>query len=326
MTTGLAWFARQIPSEGFSDIGEGRVGEKEIPHSDQWIAPPEKDSDTYRPDRFNRKSVIKGRNKGGFSTLLIEELYQSKEYLINKGAHGATLENGKYVFQYPPAFQNSSSVNKSISVRRIDTKPLGYYIDFVLTIWTEDEEFTEDHKVQVQIPYHYGIQEAGSAIKICIDRQLGTNFAAVETLFSYNPDTFEVQFGMISKANRTCTQNYQIDKQSNDDLLKILNFPIERAAEFYAVKHSQILTFKNVRSREPQDIFLHASFVPNTTAGYLGRGGEFYPKPSKTYSDDGQNFFYIETSLDGYNRVSLPYENFILELIFILDSDNYENP
>jgi hypothetical protein len=71
------------------------------------------------------------------------------------------------------------------------------------------------------------------------------------------------------------------------------------------------------------DIFLHASFVSNSTSGYLGRGGEFYPKPSKIYPDDGQSFFYIETSLDGHNRVALPYDNFILELSFIIDSDNF---
>jgi hypothetical protein len=215
-------------------------------------------------------------------------------------------------------------VNKSISVRRIDTKPLGYYIDFDIQMWNDDES-TQTLTVQVQIPYHYGIQEAGSAVKVCIDRRLTSSFADVETLFSYNPDTFEVQFGIISKALRT-SKRFMISQTTNDDLLKLLNFPLERAAEFYGIEHSKILTFKNVRSREPQDIFLHASFVPNTTAGYLGRGGEFYPKPSKTYSDDGQNFFYIETSLDGYNRVSLPYENFILELSFIIDSDNYQSP
>jgi hypothetical protein len=113
------------------------------------------------------------------------------------------------------------------------------------------------------------------------------------------------------------------------DILKLFNFPISRAAEFFdlvGVPHNGPFLFPNVRSRQTGDIFLHASFVSNSTAGYLGRDPEFYTKPSKMYPDDGQNFFYIETSLDGYNRISLPYENFIVELTYIIDADDYQSP
>jgi hypothetical protein len=37
--------------------------------------------------------------------------------------------------------------------------------------------------------------------------------------------------------------------------------------------------FTNVWDRKA--LFLHTTFVSDTRAGYLGRGGEFYRKPSK---------------------------------------------
>jgi hypothetical protein len=82
--------------------------------------------------------------------------------------------------------------------------------------------------------------------------------------------------------------------------------------------------FENVWDRKT--LFLHASFVTNTTSGYLGRGGEFYPKPSKMYRHDNRPDFFVETSLDGYHPVKLPYENWILELSCILDADDYQSP
>jgi hypothetical protein len=81
----------------------------------------------------------------------------------------------------------------------------------------------------------------------------------------------------------------------------------------------EILTFKNVRNR--RTLFLHASFVPH--GSYLGRGGEWFPAPSKIYPDPQEQFFYVELSFDGYKRVALPYENFLLELSFIIDYSSF---
>jgi hypothetical protein len=82
--------------------------------------------------------------------------------------------------------------------------------------------------------------------------------------------------------------------------------------------------FPNVWDRKT--LFLHASFVTDTTAGYLGRGGEFYPKPSKMYRHGNWNDFFVEVSLDGYHKVPMLYENWILELVLILDADEYQSP
>jgi hypothetical protein len=81
--------------------------------------------------------------------------------------------------------------------------------------------------------------------------------------------------------------------------------------------------FKNVWNR--RGLFLHASFVSNSAVGYLGRDGEFYTEPSKMYPvENPAPTFSIETSIDGYNRIALPYVNWIVELSFILDADEYQ--
>jgi hypothetical protein len=328
MTDALSWFARQVPTEGFSDVNEGRVGETEIPHSDQWVNPPEKDSGKYRPDKFNLKHVLKNINKSaGITKTLIEEIYQGNEYLTNKSAHGATYENGRHVYQYPSSWQNSNSVNKMIAVRRIETKPRDFLFDFSFTVWLsgENPETDPGHivPINVQIPAGYNIYQALSTIKTSFEREKPAELAAVVMVFSYNEAQSLVALQILR------AMSWKINSASdNDQLLMLLNVPLENKQAFYATltQTNQKRLFKNVRPRESRDIFLHASFVSNSTSGYLGRGGEFYPKPSKIYADDGQSFFYIELSFDGHSRCELPYENFILELAFITDSDNYQSP
>jgi hypothetical protein len=318
MSHGLAWFARQVPTEGFSDVSEGRVAETEIPHSDQWIQPPEHDSKSYRPDKFNRKHVLKSSNKSaGISPILIEEIYQSNEFANNKAPHGATYENGRYVFQYPQAWQSSNSVNKKIALRRIDTKPRDYLVALTFTIGTETEE--EDVNITVQIPSTYSIEEALSAMRLNFKQNRPRTWNDVKPIFTYYPSDCDAIFNFDGATEWSVSPTFD----QNDEFLEMMNFPLERKAEFYKHPRSDAYEFNNVRSRERGDIFLHASFVSNSTAGYLGRNGEFYPSPSKIYPDDGQSFFYIETSLDGYHRVPMPNENFIVELAFIIDSDNY---
>jgi hypothetical protein len=139
----------------------------------------------------------------------------------------------------------------------------------------------------------------------------------------YDPDKFQVKFRIYDEDDVSTDVKWLISRlDNNDDFLMLLNYPLENS--FYDIEHDTVV-FNNVRDRERQDVFLHASFVSNSSSGYLGRNGEFYPKPSKMYPDDGQSLFFIETSLDGFNRVNLPHENIIFELTFIIDADNYQS-
>jgi hypothetical protein len=322
---GLAWFSRQIPNEGFSDVSEGRVGETEIPHSDQWINPQEDKKSNYRPDKFNRKQVIAGKNHSrGTSKILIEEIYQTREYALNPTQHNATYENGRFVFAYPHAWQNSNSVNKMVAVRRIETKPRDYNIKFTFGVaWNGD---MIEKEIACAIPSNYSIQEALSAISMQLRKAYDKDDLTKGGLI-FNLEYFPYGFTVV-------IQVYDIDgitlhdftiESDNDGFLMLMNYPLEDKKEIYDTLF-ETMVFNNVRPRKEGDVFLHASFVSNSTAGYLGRGGEFYPKPSKMYSDDTQSYFFIETSLDGYNRIPLPHENIILELAFVIDSESYQSP
>jgi hypothetical protein len=60
---------------------------------------------------------------------------------------------------------------------------------------------------------------------------------------------------------------------------------------------------------------------------YLGRGGEFYTKPSKIYpfTSNGGDSFWVQPSFDGRTLNKLPYENFIIELALIVNSKRYQS-
>jgi hypothetical protein len=216
-------------------------------------------------------------------------------------------------------------VNKRVAVRRIETRPHDYFLNFTVTVKHNTATSTTDVPVRCQIPSSYSIQEAGSAITVAFQNAVDPAYNSNAVWFLYHPESHSVDFG-IGGSSGVGAKTYTIKEGVNNDLLRLLNFPIERKAEIYGVSTNAPFHFPNVRSRQQGDIFLHSSFVSSTTAGYLGRDPEFYPKPNKMYVDDGQNFFYIETSLDGYNRVPLPYEKFILELTYIIDADNYQSP
>jgi hypothetical protein len=80
--------------------------------------------------------------------------------------------------------------------------------------------------------------------------------------------------------------------------------------------------FHNVWDR--RDLFIHGSFVTSSAQGYLGRHGEFYTQPNKIYyTDFPTKQFYLEVSFDGFRPVELPYENFIVELIFLIDEEEH---
>jgi hypothetical protein len=91
--------------------------------------------------------------------------------------------------------------------------------------------------------------------------------------------------------------------------------------------HLKTYSFSNVWDRRPQRLFFHASFVNHTQFGYLGQSGDFYPKPNKIYTaDNSTQDFYFWASLDGITPIELLYEDFMIELAFILDTEDYQSP
>jgi hypothetical protein len=219
-----------------------------------------------------------------------------------------------------------------IAVRRIDTTPPPYCLDFRILFKWNTKEY--NFNIICEIPSSYTLLEACSAIRTEFRRhcsfQEDTSVNEVEIIFKRETSE-HLLFGLCKDCETdpwipwTITRNETPDhlkfQGSQDDFLKLFNYQGD-PDNFYHAQFPRLYTFENVRSREKGDLFLHASFVSNTTSGYLGRGSEFYPKPSKMYFENGASFFYIETSLDGLHRIRLPECKFILELSFIMESED----
>jgi hypothetical protein len=81
--------------------------------------------------------------------------------------------------------------------------------------------------------------------------------------------------------------------------------------------------FPNVWDRK--DICVHANFVNNSAFHFLGRDGDFFPAPSKIfYQNFTGNDFEIYLTRDGVNPLELPYQDFAIELSFLIDRNHYQ--
>jgi hypothetical protein len=304
----LAWFSRQIPTEGFSDINQGRIAEGEIPHSDQWIDGIGKSDGSYKPDEFNIKNVLKDRNGRGISKIIVEEIYQSREYRMEAGVglHNAAYLDGRFIYESPANWINANTVNRTIALRRCDTTPREYNfgIRFLLNALGPYYAF-------VSITSDFTTEDAMTYICKRMHRAAGRpNF--IELTGSY------IDGAAMIEAQWPNTITIQAADPQFWGLLNVE--PARRPA--YLNNAQTVFNFPNVWNRH--DLFIHASFVNNTAGGFLSRGDEFYTSPSKQYKVEYPiSTFYFETTTDGFHKIALPYENFIVELSFLIDVEDY---
>jgi hypothetical protein len=303
---GLAWFSRQIPTEGFSDVSEGRFGETEIPHSDQWL-PTIGHNDSYRPDRFNRTNVLRGKNGRGVSEVIVEEIYQSGEYRLESGVglHNASYLNGRFIYESPANWVNANTVNRTIALRRCDVKPRAY--NFTINFKIDNSAVVA---ATISITSDVTIQDALSSIASKMKKATGGL-----TEFEWAYDDHRVILG--SKMGQSSITFTAVE----DAFWEMMNVEPARRNDYVNVA-APIHLFPNVWDRS--SLYIHASFVNNTAGGFLSRGDEFYSSPSKQYKVEYPiSTFFFETSFDGYHKIALPYENFIVELSFLIDVENY---
>jgi hypothetical protein len=253
-------------------------------------------------------------NGRGVSTEILEEVYQARETGDDflRQIHDSYYHGGRYNFKLPPSWQLTQ--NKKIAVRRISTPANDYIFRLMIsTVGVLPDNLTQ--QLLVNIPTNYSIQEALGAI-MALSRKVGFGVSGTNpTLLAIYDAEHTVTFVLVNAASEAV--DFEIHCE-DDDFWHMLNTTKPTPS---TVSGDEI-EFKNVWDRKT--LFLHSSFVSNTTAGYVGRGGEFYPKPSKMYKTDTQEF-YVETSLDGYRPIPLPYENWILELALIVDADEYQS-
>jgi hypothetical protein len=120
-----------------------------------------------------------------------------------------------------------------------------------------------------------------------------------------------------------------VNTGNTDDFFDMMNVPTSQRADYFVapVPTTGLFTFPNVWDRYPEHLYFHASFVNHTQFNYLGQHGDFYSKPSKIYTADNlpsECYFWI--SIDGMTPIVLPFEEFLIELAFIIDSTDYQSP
>jgi hypothetical protein len=175
--------------------------------------------------------------------------------------------------------------------------------------------------------------EALSIIRRNIDKQiknLRNNTLHVVPL--YNADTHTASIKFIPYPGHFA-RDYQIglaEEKPGDlnDFFELMNVPVDKRNAYMTISPGDLdFQFPNVWSRIPQNLYFHASFVNHTQFNYLGQEGDFYPKPSKIYTADNlpqECYFWV--SLDGMTPNTLEFEDFLVELAFIIDSQDYQSP
>jgi hypothetical protein len=309
VSKGLAWFSHQIPTEGFSDLDQGRLGKTEIPHSDQWIGTIGQSNGSYRPDEFNRKNTMIDKNGRGVSKILVEDIYSATECFEDNGIHNAKYENGKYVYDSPANWANAATKNRTIALRRCQILARAYYV----TITFEVDYPDETEYIEYECDANIAAEDSMSDALQIIARAMQKATAKRSTFWSvYDNVKCEGKIGINGENTK-----FRF-KEANQDFTMLFNDDNGDMILYW--KHT--LTIGTLWNRK--DLFIHASFASNTAGGYRCRDGEFYTSPSKQYKVEYPiSTFYLETSFNGVDKAPLPYENWFVELSFIIDVEDY---
>lgn len=299
--------------------------------------------------KSNISQVLSGKPSRGINKYMLEEIFFS-DSCFNKDAYNpqnARFENGKYYFDLPDFWYNNLSNNKAIALRKIDIHAPTLNIECAVLVDRVDISTGNKQTREIRVAFAVSPGQSTQDIinQICreANKYLGPNSPIKWTFNStytvalsavYNYEKHKVKF----KIERS--YNWQIEEEKyhfafsfskmGKDFVKLLNIDEALINGTYiyteADQHGDGSTehkFNNVWNRE--FCFVHASFVNGTSFNYLGRSGEFYPKPSKMYRFGGSSQqFYFELSYDGRTPIKTPLGQFCIDLAFIYHDKDYQ--
>ena len=289
---------------------------------------------------------MKPHRTRGESKYMLEEIYFSDLCgdIENKDDNGAVIginpqkawfNNGQFRFQFPSLWYQSTCNNKAIGLRSIELVPDSVSFTIKVQFYRRNTEQSEYETVgrsflviQQFLP-NATLMEIMSSVVQCIHAEK----ARISDLKNL---PFRVVWMYNYKANKAAfaidVGGQVADKQKYT--MKFEVFPAEERAsqcgfyecfnttEEYMQTPRYMFEFTNVWNR--RDIFVHASFVNGTSFQFLGRNGEFYPKPSKMYRFNGNSpDFYFELSYDGIHPQKHKFARFIVQLAFIYNDADY---
>ena len=294
------------------------------------------------------KSIVNGTEKKGINKYMLEEVYFSSlcedSEFDAKGnrkynPQNAHYENGKYYFDFPDFWYNHLSNNKAIGLRRIDLYPDPLNLEFTIRIHRRIQQSSsgQSREINISIP----ISPSRSTLSVLEDiaRKVTVHFAPSASIWDTEPaNTVKLSYNFDYATStgrlylekivpitsvRMCFYGLEICNL-NEDAKRFFNVKndIPWEAPTSATDGNLGVDFPSMWNRE--FIFVHASFVNGTSFNYLGRSGEFYPKPSKMYKfAGGSNRFYFELSYDGRTPIKDKVADFCIDLAYIYYDKNY---
>ena len=290
-------------------------------------------------------SIMKPHRTRGESKYMLEEIYFSDLCgdVENKDANGkiiginpqkAWFDNGKYRFQFPPLWYQSTCNNKAIGLRSITLVPdtvrfrTNVFIyknnsdDPEVDDWQEIDNFRVTIQEFPDAGILYVISDFLGLIKNRVEKDLRDEPIAFD--WGYNYRDQELYISITSKDDihaRKYGMRFVVDRDYEDEsqcgIIELLNTTYE-----YLETIRTEFDFQNVWNRE--SLFVHASFVNGTSFQVLGKNGEFYTKPSKMYRFNGNSpDFYFELSYDGIHPIPHKFARFIVQLAYIYNDADY---
>ena len=278
---------------------------------------------------------------------MLEEIYFSDlcGSAVNMDANGkfiginpqkAWFDDGKYRFQFPSLWYQSTCNNKAIGLRSITLVPDAVRFRTKVhlyrntsedpetpPVWHEMYSFTVTFHAEPNSGILYVISEFMLRIKNYVERHYMTKNEPIEFEWYYNYRDRELYVSIHHKETMDdrYALRFEVDTSFDDEspcgMMELLNTTYD-----YLNTIRSDFEFHEVWNRE--SLFVHASFVNGTSFQVLGKNGEFYTKPSKMYRFNGNSpDFYFELSYDGIHPMRSRFARFIVELAYIYNDADY---
>ena len=289
-------------------------------------------------------SIMKPHRTRGESKYMLEEIYFSDLCgdIENKDANGeiiginpqkAWFDNGKYRFQFPSLWYQSTCNNKAIGLRNIELAPDAVRFSIDVTFYERENQDSEYVKVGTtkyltfQFLPHTSMMEILSEVALKLkssvkdDTVLKTKSIWVFWKYNYRDSSASLEIYTYERDPEKFVFSINV-QESEEDKSECGFYECFNTNVLYMLENRRVFEFNNVWNRK--DIFVHASFVNGTSFQFLGKNGEFYTKPSKMYRFNGNSpDFYFELSYDGIHPIPHKFARFIVQLAYIYNDADY---
>ena len=273
---------------------------------------------------------------------MLEEIYFSdicgdlenkneKGEVIGINPQRAWFDNGKFRFQFPSLWYESTCNNKAIGLRCIVLKPESVSLAYTIEVWkleTSGGRYAplDALYMLLHFPPNIDIMEILSEIAttFCSWADRLHPEEGLRLVWSYNTRTSEATLHLYSENQQYKDETWfkmiirPDDKVKGEcDFLECFNTSTE-----YLEDMKDKFTFTNVWDR--RSLFVHASFVTGTSFQVLGESRDVFPKPSKMYRFNGNSpDFYFELSYDGMHPQRHRFARFVIQLAYIFNDADY---